>query len=110
MKNLVPRLKQILEEGQSLKKFGEVLHEGWKLKKQMAKMQKDMNKMFETTQEELNKQVETSKASIQSSAQRLLTLKQEKGTQGKIAPVDVEVNPDDSDESVENWEITFDED
>ncbi len=81
-----------------------------KLKKQISKMQKDMNKMFETTQEELNKQVETSKASIQSSAQRLMTLKQEKGAQGKIAPVDVEVNPDDSDESVENWEITFDED
>ncbi len=82
-----------------------------KLKKQISKMQKDMNKMFETTQEELDKQVETSKASIQASAQRLLTLKQEKGTQGKIAAVDIEVNPDnDSDDSVENWEITFDED
>jgi MerR family transcriptional regulator/heat shock protein HspR len=84
-----------------------------KLKKQISKMQKDMNKMFETTQEELNKQVETSKASIQSSAQRLLSLKQEKAVQGKIGkitPVDVEVNSDDSEESVENWEITFDED
>jgi len=36
MKEYVPKLKSILEAGQSLETFGRILHEGWELKKQMA--------------------------------------------------------------------------
>lgn len=77
-----------------------------KLKKQISKMQKDMNKMFESTQQELEKQAEASKASIQTSAQRLLALKQNKNKQLNEQTVDVDID----EESDENWEITFDED
>src|SRR5690606_35104972 len=36
MKNLVPKLKTILESGENLDEFGRILHEGWELKKLMA--------------------------------------------------------------------------
>lgn len=50
----------------------------FKLKKQIHKMQKEMNKVFETAQEELDKETETSKQVIKKSAQQLLKLKQDK--------------------------------
>ena len=36
MRDFVPQLKSILESGKSLDRFGQILHEGWQLKKQMA--------------------------------------------------------------------------
>lgn len=47
-----------------------------KLKKQMSKMQKDMNQLFDETQEDLEKQAQSSKHAIQVSAQRLADIKQ----------------------------------
>jgi len=49
-----------------------------KLKKQIHKMQKEMNDVFDTAQEELNKEVETSKHVIKASAVNLMKIKQEK--------------------------------
>src|SRR5260221_12509796 len=46
-----------------------------RLKKQMKKMQSDMNKMFDSTQQELDQESEKSKEIVQSSYQRLLRLK-----------------------------------
>jgi D-glycero-alpha-D-manno-heptose-7-phosphate kinase len=36
MRDLVPKLKAILESGRGLEAFGRILHEGWELKKKMA--------------------------------------------------------------------------
>lgn len=47
-----------------------------KLKKQIKKMQKEMNKLFTSTQNELSKQEEISKQTIQSSAKRLMQLRE----------------------------------
>jgi D-glycero-alpha-D-manno-heptose-7-phosphate kinase len=36
MRDMVPKMAKMLENNESLKSFGEHLHEGWKIKKQMA--------------------------------------------------------------------------
>lgn len=46
-----------------------------RLKKQIKKMQTDMNKIFDSTQQELELETEKSKEIIQASTQRLLQLK-----------------------------------
>lgn len=79
-----------------------------KLKKQIKKMQDDMNKMFDTTQENLDKEAESAKTSVRSSAERLLAMKRE---QQKIAPpatheasipVDASVDED-------SWEVEYED-
>lgn len=84
-----------------------------KLKKQIKKMQKDMNKLFDNTQKELDKESEISQQLVKATAKQLLTLKYKqtpiehpqellmdhsKNTQ-KMAP-----ETDDT-----NWEIEYDE-
>lgn len=85
----------------------------FKLKKQIGKLQKEMNKAFETAQEELDKEAEISKHSIKASAQQLMKLKKEQpqpkktedfGRQQEIQP-DSESNESDAD----SWEIEYDE-
>src|SRR5439155_2552727 len=49
-----------------------------KLKKQISKMQKDMNKLFDQTQEELDKESELAKTGAKASLKQLMTIKQEK--------------------------------
>ena len=49
----------------------------FKLKKQINKMQKEMNKVFENAQYELDKETEASKQVIKASAQQLMKLKKE---------------------------------
>lgn len=48
-----------------------------KLKKQMAKMQKEMNKIFEVSQKELDEQISQSKQSVSQNATQLLKLKKQ---------------------------------
>ncbi len=73
-----------------------------KLKKQMAKMQKEMNKIFEISQQELDDQVLNSKETVSASAKQLMKLKGSSldssapATQSKIFDVD-------------DWEIEYDE-
>lgn len=78
-----------------------------KLKKQISRLQKDMNKAFESTQKELEQQVVTAKENIQSRAKQLMTLrkksledqsKQEQTTQWSI--------PTDEDD----WHIKYEDD
>lgn len=88
-----------------------------KLKKQIHKMQKDMNKLFENAQEELDKEAEISKQVIKSSAHQLLKLKQEQ----KSSPLQLEQlsnkpseesaskNDDSIDLDVDDWEVEYDE-
>lgn len=56
-----------------------------KLKKQIKKMQKDMNRMFESTQEELSKEVAQSEAVAKESAQQLVRIKKEQSSTTPIA-------------------------
>ena len=46
-----------------------------KLKKQIAKMQRDMNKLFDQTHQELDKEAEISKKAVHESAQKLVRIK-----------------------------------
>jgi MerR family transcriptional regulator/heat shock protein HspR len=83
-----------------------------KLKKQLAKMQKDMNSIFEETNKELDQQVESSKGSIQESTQQLVNIKRialqnppQEGspkapTAHETEPVDVTIN---------NWDIEYED-
>lgn len=47
-----------------------------KLKKQISRLQKDMNRVFDHTQKELDKKVDVAKDNIQNKAQKLLTMRQ----------------------------------
>lgn len=80
-----------------------------KLKKQLTRMQKDMNKMFEQTQEQLDQETEISKQSVKASAKQLMTLKQ----QTSIAHVETH-KPRRNDPletmDLENWEIEYEQD
>lgn len=81
-----------------------------KLKKQLAKLQKDMNSMFDETSKELDQQVETSKGVIQESTQELVNIK-------RIAP-QKSTNPEPSsgahdnepvDVTIDNWDIEYED-
>lgn len=76
-----------------------------KLKKQLAKMQKDMNSIFEETNKELDQQVESSKGSIQESTQQLVNIKRiapqtPAAEKHENEPVDVTIN---------NWDIEYED-
>ena len=87
----------------------------FKLKKQLAKMQKDMNSIFEDTNKELDQHVEASKQTIQESTQQLVNIKrvaiqkpvEEKASKGSVSasahsdePVDV---------TIDNWDIEYED-
>ncbi len=57
-----------------------------KLKKQMAKMQKEMNKIFETSQKELDEQIVHSKNAVSSSARELVRMKRQTTIETEAAP------------------------
>ena len=84
-----------------------------RLKKQIKKMQNEMNKIFDSTQQELEQENEKSKEIVQSSYQRLLQLKnKDKQTPSSDAQSKKSAHPTkSSDETVEvdNWEIEYEE-
>lgn len=74
-----------------------------KLKKQIKKMQDDMNKVFENTQKQLDRQVEQSKENIQNNAKQIVAIKkqlpkQKTTTKTEQAPIDID-----------NWEIEYED-
>ena len=80
-----------------------------KLKKQIAKMQKDMNKVFDDTQKELDVETESSKEIIKTRAQQLLNLKQQKAlpimsTQQEPGSTDAHEHPQ---LEIDNWDIEY---
>lgn len=75
-----------------------------KLKKQIKKLQKDMNTVFEQASEDLTKQEESTKNAIKESANRLMVIKQKAIEQCKSDP-----SPDDSDTESESWEIEYED-
>lgn len=82
-----------------------------KLKRQISKMQKDMNKIFEETQTELTKEGETSKEVAKASMKRLLTMKKEQ--QALHADPSSKENAftahDDEPIDADNWDIEYEE-
>jgi MerR family transcriptional regulator/heat shock protein HspR len=86
-----------------------------RLKKQIKKMQNDMNKIFDSTQQELDQENEKSKEIVQSSYQRLLRLKNKDGkaaaAQTPATTQPDSENEDEHDDSVDmnNWEIEYEE-
>lgn len=88
-----------------------------KLKKQMAKMQKDMNKIFDTTQKELENEVENSKQMVSNSAKQLMKIKKNITIDTAITPetsaADENFKPSQESQSkifdVDDWEIEYDE-
>jgi len=77
----------------------------FKLKKQIRKMQNEMNKIFDESHDELEKQTQNSQTLIKESAQQLLDIKkeQEEITQGD------QPAPDTYTVDIENWDIEYDE-
>jgi len=80
-----------------------------KLKKQIKKMQNDMNKLFDQTQEALDKETEESKQIIRTSAQKLLRIKQEQHALQQYTPDTSEQENDAETVDIDNWEIEYDE-
>lgn len=75
-----------------------------KLKKQIKRMQKEMNHMFEATQKELKREGETSEQIIRASAKQLLKMKEQPqddvtSKQERAAQI----------VDIDNWEIEYDE-
>ena len=88
-----------------------------KLKRQMSKMQKEMNKVFEDTQKELDNEVENSKQIVSTSARHLMKIK-------KNSTIDADVSSEQPSQQSESnsmqevqsqifdnddWEIEYDE-
>jgi MerR family transcriptional regulator, heat shock protein HspR len=84
-----------------------------RLKKQMKKMQSDMNKMFDSTQQELDQENEKSKEIVQTSYQRLLRMKN-KDAQPVSPETPARKTPDNNNEEddavdTDNWEIEYED-
>lgn len=75
-----------------------------KLKKQIGKMQKNMNQLFDETQEDLEKQAQQTKQTIESSAQRLLDIK------GPSLKDNSESQENDNTIDIESWDIEYEDD
>ncbi len=83
-----------------------------RLKKQIKKMQNEMNKIFDSTQQELDQENEKSKDIVQSSYQRLLRLKNKSNAPATPdAPVKKDADNDSQDGTVDvdNWEIEYED-
>jgi MerR family transcriptional regulator, heat shock protein HspR len=81
----------------------------FKLKKQIGKMQKEMNKVFDSTQKELDKHAESSKQIVQQSAQRLVKIQHKSKMPIAIPDHDKEEVKKNQQSSIkfDNWEIEY---
>lgn len=85
-----------------------------KLKKQMSKMQKEMNKIFDTTQKELDNEVEQSKQMVSTNARQLMKIKKNSAIDTVVSTDNKPSNtaPADSQSKIfdaDDWEIEYDE-
>lgn len=81
-----------------------------RLKKQIKKMQGEMNKLFDTTQEELDMESEKSKNIIQASSQQLLGLKGKPVTEKNTQKPSEKPEPTQkSPIAMDNWEIEYED-
>ncbi len=84
-----------------------------KLKKQIGKMQKDMNKLFDQTQAELDKESEQSKTQVKESMKQLLQLKKDRQQPPSLpGSTTTPSSPQDTTEpalDVDNWDIDYED-
>ena len=85
-----------------------------KLKKQIDKMQKDMNNLFDDAQKTLIAEEEETKHAVQKSAHRLLEIKQEQNPQeSAVGPPQLELvedeESDDEQKEDDDWKIEYEE-
>lgn len=85
-----------------------------KLKKQMSKMQKEMNKIFDTTQKELDSEVEHSKQMVSTNAKQLMRIKKNSAIDTVVSTETKPSNtaPAESQSKIfdaDDWEIEYDE-
>jgi MerR family transcriptional regulator/heat shock protein HspR len=80
-----------------------------RLKKQIKKMQSEMNKIFDSTQEELDVETEKSKALIKESSQQLLSLKNKPLTPRTDKAPQKEFSAEELNIDVDNWEIDYED-
>lgn len=76
-----------------------------KLQKQIKKMQRDMNKMFDTTNDELSKEVEVSKQIVENNAKQLIKIKKTHEIKQKNNDIIPAVDAVD----IGDWELEYDE-
>lgn len=85
-----------------------------KLKKQIARLQKNMNKAFESTQRELDKKIDTAKEQVQTKSKQLIQLRNGKRNAlpalsqkplSSIAPAQVVKDIHDDDDA--SWKIDY---
>lgn len=82
----------------------------FKLKKQMKKMQHDMNKLFEKAQQNLDEQTEESKQAIQKNVKQLMKLHEEApSATERIMPILPEKTDDEPSVELETWEVEYED-
>ncbi len=74
-----------------------------KLKKQIGRLQKDMNKVFENTQNELDRRVESAKEKVQVRAKKLINLQQKQYTNNQKSLLS------DTKAFLAKWNVKYDE-
>lgn len=77
-----------------------------KLKKQIEKMQKNMNDMFEATQKELEQESDASKDAARTSALKLLQMRQQVPEDGKENTTQTDTHQS---IDLDKWEIEYDD-
>lgn len=78
----------------------------FKLKKQIKKMQKEMNLLFDKTHQDLDEQTEQSQQIIQKNVQRLMEIKQDSSFKPSVTSLPLDIP---SDKTKENWEVDYEE-
>lgn len=82
----------------------------FKLKKQIKKMQQDMNKVFEKAQQNLDEQTEESKQTIQRNVKQLIKMQQESPASGEpIMPILPQKTDEEPSVELESWEVEYEE-
>lgn len=78
-----------------------------RLKKKIDKMQKDMNKLFESTKEQLDDEGEQTKVAAKETAQKLIKLQQLPKSPAKAPVTRNEPEPEQQPVDIDNWDIEY---
>jgi len=82
----------------------------FKLKKQIKKMQHDMNKVFEKAQQNLDEHTEESKQTIQRNVKQLMKMQKNSPTAiEQIMPILPEKTDDEPSVELESWEVEYED-
>lgn len=80
-----------------------------KLKKQIKKMQKEMNRLFETTQKQLQQESESSAHVVRTTAKQLLKMRKKENNHKKITPDKAKKEQQSQIFDIDKWEIEYED-